>query len=69
VTRAITVEGMSCGGCEEAVETALEGVDGVTSAAADRETGRATVESEETDSVSTAALVAAVEAAGFTASA
>ncbi len=61
----ITVEGMSCGGCENQVESALAGVDGVVDAEADRERDRATVEGD----ASTDALVAAVEDAGFSASA
>lgn len=63
MTTQITVEGMDCGGCENAVETALENVDGVESAEADRTAERATVEGE----ASTDALVAAVEDAGFSA--
>lgn len=65
VTRELTVTGMSCGGCEQSVEEALEGVDGVTDATADRAAETATVEGE----ADTDALVAAVEAAGYEASA
>jgi copper chaperone CopZ len=61
----ITVTGMSCGGCEQNVEEALEGVDGVTDATADRESDTATVEGD----ADTGALVAAVEEAGYEASA
>ncbi|MFB6160431.1 MAG: heavy-metal-associated domain-containing protein [Haloferacaceae archaeon] len=61
----ISVEGMSCEHCEGAVEDALEGVDGVTSAMADRVAGSATVEG----TADVAALVDAVEAAGYDASA
>lgn len=61
----ITVEGMSCGGCENQVESALEGVDGVADAEADRDHDRATVEGQ----AATDTLVAAVEDAGFSASA
>lgn len=57
----ITVEGMSCGHCEQTVEEALESVEGVTGAAADREAGRATVDG----TADAAALVAAVEDAGY----
>lgn len=61
----ITVEGMSCGGCEQTVEDALRGVEGVTGVDVDRTTGSATVEgSSDTD-----ALVAAVEDAGYSTSA
>jgi copper chaperone CopZ len=65
VTRTITVEGMSCGGCEQSVEEALRGVAGVTRAEADREADSATVEGE----ADVDALLAAVEDAGYTASA
>lgn len=65
MSRTITVAGMSCGHCERSVEEALEGVDGVTGATADRESGSATVEgSAEPD-----ALVGAVTEAGYDASA
>lgn len=61
----ITVEGMSCGGCEQTVVDALEDVDGVESATADRETDTATVEGDaDTDS-----LVTAVEDSGYSAGA
>jgi copper chaperone CopZ len=59
----ITVEGMSCGHCEGAVEEALRGVRGVTGATVDRETGRASVEGDS----DLAALVEAVEDAGYSA--
>ncbi len=65
MSRTITVEGMSCGGCESTVEDALEGVDGVTDATADREENAATVEGD----AASDALVAAVEDAGYDASA
>jgi|GEM_PF-648360 len=61
----ITVRGMSCGGCEQTVVDALEDLDGVTSASADRETESATVEGD----ASVDDLVAAVEDAGYEASA
>ncbi|MFB6269206.1 MAG: heavy-metal-associated domain-containing protein [Halobacterium sp.] len=61
----LTVRGMSCGGCESTVEDALRGVDGVTDATADRETDSATVTGE----ADAEALVAAVEDAGYDASA
>lgn len=64
-TITLTVEGMSCGGCEQAVEEALEAVDGVTGAAADRDSASATVEG----SAETATLVDAVVDAGYDASA
>jgi len=61
----LTVEGMTCGHCEQKVETALEGVDGVTDATADRDAGTATVDGD----ADPATLVAAVEDAGYSASA
>lgn len=65
MTTTITVEGMSCGHCEQSVEEALRGVNGVSDASADNEAGEATVEGEaDVDS-----LVAAVEDAGYSASA
>lgn len=59
----IAVEGMSCEHCEQTVENALQGVDGVTSASVDREAERAVIEGE----VEAGELVQAVEAAGYTA--
>ncbi|GAA0654744.1 heavy-metal-associated domain-containing protein [Salarchaeum japonicum] len=61
----LTVSGMTCGHCEQKVEDALSGVEGVTDASADRELGTATVEGD----ADTDALVAAVEDAGYDASA
>ncbi|MFB6127109.1 MAG: cation transporter [Halolamina sp.] len=65
MSRTITVEGMSCEHCEQTVEEALEGVAGVSAAAADHEAASATVEgAAEPDE-----LVAVVEDAGYDASA
>lgn len=65
MARELTVTGMSCGGCEQSVEEALEGVDGVESAEADEASDSVTVEGDaDVDD-----LVAAVEDAGFEASA
>ena len=65
MTTTLTVEGMSCGHCEQSVEEALRGVSGVDDASADNEAGQATVEGDaDVDS-----LVAAVEDAGYSASA
>ncbi|MFB6178894.1 MAG: heavy-metal-associated domain-containing protein [Halorientalis sp.] len=61
----ITVEGMSCEGCEQTVEDALNDVAGVTDASADREGESATIEGD----ADTDALVAAVEDAGYDATA
>jgi copper chaperone len=65
MTMELTVTGMSCGHCEETVEDALDDVDGVTAASADNESDRVTVEGD----AETSALVAAVEDAGYDASA
>ncbi|GAA0290390.1 heavy-metal-associated domain-containing protein [Halarchaeum salinum] len=59
----ITVEGMSCGHCEQTVEEALEEVSGVTSVTVDRESDQASVDGE----ADVTALVEAVEDAGYTA--
>ncbi|ELY85248.1 heavy-metal-associated domain-containing protein [Natrinema altunense] len=64
MSRTITVEGMSCDHCEQTVEDALEGVDGVESADADREGEQATVEGD----ADPQALVGAVDEAGYDAS-
>ncbi|MDY7082872.1 MAG: heavy metal-associated domain-containing protein [Halobacteria archaeon] len=61
MTVTVTVKGMS-EGCEETVEDALKGVEGVETASADRETGKVTVEGSGIDSN---ALVKAVEEAGY----
>ncbi|RRJ34034.1 heavy-metal-associated domain-containing protein [Halocatena pleomorpha] len=63
MTMTITVNGMSCGHCEQTVEDALRGVAEVSDAHADRETETATVEGEPDIAV----LVQAVEDAGYTA--
>lgn len=63
MTTTISVEGMSCDHCEQTIEDALRGVANVSAAHADRETETATVEG----APDTAALVQAVEDAGYTA--
>ncbi|WP_336360299.1 heavy-metal-associated domain-containing protein [Haladaptatus sp. ZSTT2] len=63
MTTTITVEGMSCGHCEQTVTDALRSVSGVTDATADRETGQASVDGD----ADVSALVQAVEDAGYTA--
>lgn len=63
MSRTITVEGMTCGDCEESVEEALQGVSGVIDATADREAEQARVDGD----ADVASLVQAVEDAGFTA--
>lgn len=57
----LRVTGMTCDGCEEIVETALEMADGVESAAADRTANEATVEGD----ASTDTLVEKVRLAGY----
>jgi copper chaperone CopZ len=61
----ITVEGMTCGHCEQTVEEALREVNGVTDVTADREAEQASVDGD----ADVIALVQAVEDAGYTASA
>jgi len=63
MTMTITVEGMSCGHCEQTVEEALRGVSGVTDATADQENEQAKVDGN----ADVTALVQAVEDAGSTA--
>jgi len=59
----ITVEGMTCGHCEQTVEDALREVSGVTDANADRENEQANVDGD----ADVTELVQAVEDAGYTA--
>ncbi|MFD1687504.1 heavy-metal-associated domain-containing protein [Halobellus litoreus] len=63
MTTTITVEGMSCGHCEQTVEEALEEVSGVTAVTVDRESEQASVDGE----AEVTALVEAVEDAGYNA--
>jgi copper chaperone len=63
MTTTITVEAMTCGHCEQTVEEALRGVSGVTDATADREAEQARIDG----TADPAALVRAVEDAGYTA--
>jgi len=65
MTTEITVEGMTCEGCEEVVEEALEMADGVESADADRYEDVATVEGDPDPAV----VVEKVEMAGYEGSA
>ena len=44
MTKTIKIEGMKCGHCEAAVKKALEAVEGVISAKADKDSGTAVVE-------------------------
>jgi copper chaperone len=61
--RRISVSGLSCGGCEQNVETALNDVDGVTEVDADHENG--TVEVVTEDDVGDDDLHSAIEQAGY----
>lgn len=62
--RILTVEGMSCTGCESNVTTALSEVDGVHDVSADHEHDR--VEIEVSESVDDATIAGAIESAGYT---
>ena len=57
----LAIEGMTCDHCRKAVESALEGVEGVTAAEVDLAAGRARVEGD----AATERLVAAVEDEGY----
>ncbi|MCX2819822.1 cation transporter [Haladaptatus sp. F3-133] len=57
----IKIRGMSCEGCEENVEDAISGIDGVRSVRADRDTDTATVEGDADED----AIAEAVEEAGY----
>jgi len=65
MTTTLTVEGMSCEHCEQTVTDALQSVDGVTDVSVDRDGESATVDGDADE----AALVDAVEDAGYSASA
>lgn len=57
-----TVTGMSCGGCEDNVESEVSGLDGVDTVAADHESDSVDVVAE---SVSTDDITEAIESAGY----
>jgi len=57
----LTVEGMSCGHCKNAVETALTGLDGVNEAEVDLDDESVVIDHEE---VETEKLIEAIEDAG-----
>ncbi|WP_178917205.1 heavy-metal-associated domain-containing protein [Natronomonas gomsonensis] len=61
----LNVEDMACDGCEANVEEAIRGVAGVTGVDADHESGTVVVEGD----ADAEALVAAVDDAGYEASA
>lgn len=62
MTQTITVEGMTCGHCEQTVEDALNEVAGVTDVSADREAEQVSIEGD----ADTDELVRAAEDAGYT---
>ncbi|GAB3844870.1 heavy-metal-associated domain-containing protein [Nesterenkonia populi] len=64
-TAEFQVTGMSCGHCERAVRTELSEIDGVTSIEVSARTGRLAVTAEQ--SVDDAAVITAVDEAGYTA--
>lgn len=65
MAKEITVEEMTCEGCEDIVEDALEDVSGVERAEADRENDVVSIEGD----ADTDELVAAINRAGYDASA
>jgi len=65
----LTVRGMSCGHCEMRVSKALSAVEGVRKVEVSHEKGQAIVTLEPKAEVNVAALVAAVEGAGYEAQA
>jgi copper chaperone len=64
MTQMITVYRMSCEGCEQNVEDALQDLEGVTQANADHNVG--TVEIRTEHDISDTDIHAAVESAGYT---
>jgi copper chaperone len=62
MAKQITVEGMSCGGCEQNVENTLGDLPDVTSVEADNESDTVTVEGDASEDD----IAAAVEDAGYT---
>ncbi|AGB16572.1 copper chaperone [Halovivax ruber XH-70] len=64
VQTTLSVDGMSCGGCEQNVVSALTELDGVSDASADHETGDVSVE-HESPAVDEATISATIEDAGY----
>ncbi|MFC6974900.1 heavy-metal-associated domain-containing protein [Halomicroarcula sp. GCM10025709] len=62
-TQTLSVSGLSCTGCEDAVEQALGDLPGVVSASADHDAGTVTVETD--GDVDEDALASAVADAGY----
>jgi copper chaperone CopZ len=67
VITTLRISGMTCNGCVRHVDKALRGVAGVSAVEVSLPEQRATISHEETAPI--ASLVAAVESAGYTASA
>ena len=61
----LSVSGMTCGHCTEAVRRALDGVDGVTDVTVDLQAGSATA--TVAPELATQTLIGAVEGAGYSA--
>ena len=59
----LTITGMTCDHCQQAVKTALEGVQGAQQVAVDLAQGRATVQGD----VQSALLIEAVQEQGYSA--
>lgn len=64
VTSTFAVEGMTCGGCEAAIEIKLRNIDGVESAEASHEKGSAVVRYDPTK-VTPDRIVSAIEDLGY----
>ena len=61
------VTGMSCGHCEIAIRSEVEQIPGVTDIAVSSSTGHLTVTAADPESVDDAAVLAAVDEAGYSA--
>jgi len=60
----LNVEGMSCGGCEKSISSALLAKDGVNSVTASHSDGTVAIDFDDAR-IQADALAAAIEAAGF----
>jgi copper chaperone CopZ len=60
----VEVKGMHCGGCEDMVEEALEGVPGVTAVKADAKSGMATLQVKDGVTLDESVVKKAVSSAG-----
>ncbi len=63
MSKTVSVTGMACGGCEEAIEDALAALDGVETVNADHESDMVSVTFS--DTVSDDELASAIESAGY----